>query len=82
MLNAAHKPDGLLPQLVIYTYNWTKEQCDNLHTTMTRLAHWTTARNRLLSTIVLQKMGIYHNQPFTRRAPSKKEEVRGAFTSS
>ena len=65
----------VIPQLVIYTYNWTKEQCDNLHTTMTRLAHWTTTRNRLLSTIVLQKMGLYHNQPFNRKATIKKDEV-------
>ncbi|XP_063888022.1 KICSTOR complex protein SZT2-like isoform X5 [Scylla paramamosain] len=66
-------------ELVIYTYNWTKEQCDNLHTTMTRLAHWTTARNRLLSTIVLQKMGLYHNQPFNRKAPIRKDEDNNPY---
>ncbi|XP_050730013.1 KICSTOR complex protein SZT2-like isoform X17 [Eriocheir sinensis] len=66
-------------ELVIYTYNWTKEQCDNLHSTMTRLTHWTTARNRLLSTIVLQKMGLYHNQPFTRKTPGKKEEDNNPY---
>ncbi|KAG0714062.1 KICSTOR complex protein SZT2 [Chionoecetes opilio] len=66
-------------ELVIYTYNWTKDQCDNLHTTMTRLAHWTTARNRLLSTFVLQKMGLYHNQPFNRKPPIKKDEDNNTY---
>ncbi|XP_042227057.1 KICSTOR complex protein SZT2-like isoform X3 [Homarus americanus] len=69
-------------ELVIYTYNWTKEQCDNLHSTMTHLSHWSTARNRLLSTIVLQKMGLFHNQPFVRKSSDKKEEAKNPYISS
>ncbi|XP_069157334.1 KICSTOR complex protein SZT2 isoform X2 [Procambarus clarkii] len=66
-------------ELVIYTYNWTKEHCDNLHSAMTRLGHWSTARNRLLSTIVLQKMGLYHNQPFMCKSADKKEEGNNPY---
>ncbi|KAK7072558.1 hypothetical protein SK128_009309, partial [Halocaridina rubra] len=54
-------------ELIIYTYNWTKEQCDSLHVTMIRLAQWSKARSRLLSTLVLQKTGLFHNKPFVRK---------------
>ncbi|XP_047479590.1 KICSTOR complex protein SZT2-like isoform X5 [Penaeus chinensis] len=61
-------------ELVIYTYNWTKDQCESLHTAMTQLAHWSNARTRLLSSVVLQKIGLFHNQPFIRKAQDKKKE--------
>ncbi|XP_037802510.1 KICSTOR complex protein SZT2-like isoform X10 [Penaeus monodon] len=61
-------------ELVIYTYNWTKDQCESLHTAMSQLAHWSSARTRLLSSVVLQKIGLFHNQPFIRKAQDKKKE--------
>ncbi|KAK3871475.1 hypothetical protein Pcinc_023382 [Petrolisthes cinctipes] len=61
-------------ELTVYTYNWTKDQCDSLHSAITRLAQWSTARSRLLATLVLQKMGLYHNQPFVRKPIHKVED--------
>lgn len=45
-----------------------------LHSYLNRLCHWTTARSRLLSSLVLQKMGIFQNQPFIRKVQEAKDD--------
>ncbi|CAL4114579.1 unnamed protein product, partial [Meganyctiphanes norvegica] len=58
-------------ELTLYTYNWTKDQSDSLHMAVNRLAQWSSARTKLLSSLVLQKCGIFYNQPFTRKKQKK-----------
>ncbi|PSN35424.1 hypothetical protein C0J52_13195, partial [Blattella germanica] len=54
-------------QIVIYTYNWSKERVENLHQQVSQLGHWLSARSSLLTSIVTQKMGLFHNQELTRK---------------
>jgi hypothetical protein len=54
-------------QIVIYTYNWSKERVENLHQQATQLGHWLSARSSLLTSIVTQKMGLFHNQEIARK---------------
>ena len=54
-------------QVELYTYNWPKEKWDHLHVKCSDLCQWTNARCSLLHSIVAQKLGLFHHQPFTRR---------------
>ena len=54
-------------QIDIYTYNWSKERVENLHQQATQLGHWLSARSSLLTSIVTQKMGLFHNQEIARK---------------
>ena len=54
-------------QIVIYTYNWSKERAESLHQQATQLGHWLSARSSLLTSIVTQKMGLFHNQEIARK---------------
>jgi hypothetical protein len=54
-------------QIVIYTYNWSKERVESLHQQATQLGHWLSARSSLLTSIVTQKMGLFHNQEIARK---------------
>jgi hypothetical protein len=58
---------GFVLQIVIYTYNWSKERVENLHQQATQLGHWLSARSSLLTSIITQKMGLFHNQELTRK---------------
>ncbi|XP_076055800.1 KICSTOR complex protein SZT2-like isoform X3 [Oratosquilla oratoria] len=66
--------------LTVYTYNWMKERYDSLNNTVTQLSQWTIARSSLLSSIILQKLGLFHNLPFTRKEQEKKDEGGNQFT--
>ncbi|XP_037091097.1 KICSTOR complex protein SZT2-like [Pollicipes pollicipes] len=54
-------------QVELYTYNWPKEKWEHLHHKSSDLCQWTNARCSLLHSIVAQKLGLFHHQPFTRR---------------
>uniref|UniRef100_A0A6P7GKT9 KICSTOR complex protein SZT2-like n=1 Tax=Diabrotica virgifera virgifera TaxID=50390 RepID=A0A6P7GKT9_DIAVI len=53
--------------ILIYTYNWAKEIIDKLYTSCSNLGSWLCVRSCLLNSITSQKLGIFHNQPLTRK---------------
>ncbi|KAF0309638.1 KICSTOR complex protein SZT2 [Amphibalanus amphitrite] len=63
----------------LYTYNWPKEKWDHLHVKCSDLCQWTNARCSLLHSIVAQKLGLFHHQPFTRRPDQAAGEAPNAY---
>jgi len=53
-------------QIVFFFYNLSKDCQDRLVRATSNLGHWFTARSSLTSSIVAQKMGLFHNQHFFR----------------
>ncbi|KAJ9595165.1 hypothetical protein L9F63_013523, partial [Diploptera punctata] len=60
-------------KIIIYTYNWSKERVENLHQQLSQLGHWLSARSSLLTSIVTQKMGLFHNQELTRKQHGRRK---------
>ncbi|XP_065351660.1 KICSTOR complex protein SZT2-like isoform X3 [Cloeon dipterum] len=60
-------------QIVIYTYNWSKDRTENMHRQMADLGNWLVARSNLTTTIVCQKMGLFHNMMFNRQTLDPKK---------
>ncbi|XP_075219216.1 KICSTOR complex protein SZT2-like isoform X2 [Lycorma delicatula] len=54
--------------ITIYTYNWAKERIDTIKKHIGSLGHWLSGRCNLLTGILAQKMGLFHNQPCTRKS--------------
>ncbi|CAG9759252.1 unnamed protein product [Ceutorhynchus assimilis] len=52
---------------VIYTYNWPKENVDKLHKQCTNLNQWLTLRSCYANSAISQKLGLFYNQPLTRK---------------
>ncbi|XP_052124949.1 KICSTOR complex protein SZT2 isoform X2 [Frankliniella occidentalis] len=57
--------------MAILTYNWSKECVESLNYQTTLLGHWLSARSGLLTSIICQKMGLFHNQPCLRTSDNK-----------
>uniref|UniRef100_T1IR37 A-kinase anchor protein 2 C-terminal domain-containing protein n=1 Tax=Strigamia maritima TaxID=126957 RepID=T1IR37_STRMM len=53
----------------IYGYNWSSELVNKLQKQTSRLVQWNNARSKLLTNIVLQKMGLFHET--AARKPDK-----------
>ena len=53
-------------EITFYLYNLSKECLDRLTRGTSHLGHWFTARSSLMSSIVAQKLGLFHNQHFFR----------------
>ncbi|XP_030748432.1 LOW QUALITY PROTEIN: KICSTOR complex protein SZT2-like [Sitophilus oryzae] len=51
----------------IYTYNWAKDNVDKLVNHCENLASWLSVRSCYLNSVTLQKLGLFHNQPLTRK---------------
>ncbi len=60
-------------------YNWTKDKIESITKHTTSLCEWLQARSHLLSSIVQQKMGIFHNLPLQR--PDLPKKVRSHLNS-
>lgn len=45
-------------------YNWSKERSEKLTKQVTNLGLWLSSRSNLHSGIVMQKLGLFHHQPF------------------
>lgn len=48
-----------LPQIKLYTYNWSHDLVSKLEKQLTRITYWHRARCKVLTSIVCQKMGLY-----------------------
>ncbi|RZF32788.1 hypothetical protein LSTR_LSTR011434 [Laodelphax striatellus] len=53
--------------ITIYTYNWAKERIELLKKHVSNLGQWLSARCSLLTGILAQKMGLFHNKPYARK---------------
>lgn len=58
------------PELVMWMYNFNKDGYEALSKQCTSLVQWHNARWALLSSIVAQKLGLFHNQPISLRKTS------------
>lgn len=56
----------------MYVYNWSKDKFEHLTKYVSNVCDWLQARAQVLSSIVLQKMGIFHNLPMYRQDLPKK----------
>lgn len=57
-------------QITIYTYNWSKERVENLNMQVKDLGCWLSARSNLLTSILMQKMGLFHNMEIHQKQES------------
>ncbi|CAH1982614.1 unnamed protein product [Acanthoscelides obtectus] len=53
--------------IIIYTYNWVKDNVDKLINNCTNLGYWLNVRSSFINSVTSQKLGIFHNQPLTRK---------------
>ncbi|KAF7281911.1 hypothetical protein GWI33_004033 [Rhynchophorus ferrugineus] len=53
--------------ILIYTYNWAKDSIDKLDQKCRNLANWLSVRSCYLNSVISQKLGLFHNQPLTRK---------------
>ncbi|KAF2360108.1 hypothetical protein FHG87_009137 [Trinorchestia longiramus] len=53
-------------QVGVMLYNWSRESAERLNDHLTLMLQWTSARHALLSSIALQKLSLFHDQPFCR----------------
>lgn len=53
--------------IIIYTYNWTKEKIDKLVSNCTNLGLWLSVRSCFLNSLTAQKLGLFHNQYLARK---------------
>ncbi|XP_056646993.1 KICSTOR complex protein SZT2-like isoform X1 [Diorhabda sublineata] len=53
--------------IVIYTYNWAKENIDKLYNSCSNLGLWLCVRSCFLNSVISQKLGLFHNQSLTRK---------------
>lgn len=53
-------------------YNWSKERSEKLTKQVTSLGLWLSSRSNLYSSIIMQKLGIFHHQ--SARSSYKQEE--------
>ncbi|KAL1492858.1 hypothetical protein ABEB36_011037 [Hypothenemus hampei] len=53
--------------IVIYAYNWAKENIEKLIQNCLNLTQWLTVRSCFLNSTISQKLGLFYNQPLTRK---------------
>ncbi|VEN57127.1 unnamed protein product, partial [Callosobruchus maculatus] len=53
--------------IIIYTYNWVKDNVDKLINNCTNLGYWLNVRSSFINSVTSQKLGIFYNQPLTRK---------------
>ena len=57
----------------LYAYNCSRDVNDKLNKQISNLGHWFAARSALSMSLVAQKCGLFHHQPFSRGAEKKKK---------
>ncbi|XP_018404829.1 PREDICTED: protein SZT2-like [Cyphomyrmex costatus] len=62
----------LSDNIIIYMYNWSKEKSEKLIKQTTSLGTWLSSRSSLFTSIIMQKLGIFHHK-FTREPQQRSE---------
>lgn len=52
-------------------YNWSKDRFENMSKVLSQLGHWLSCRSNFLTGIIMQKLGIFHNQPYIRKSATQ-----------
>lgn len=55
-------------EVILYTYNWSKDRVDKLMIQSNSLGMWMSARSSVLNSVVAQKLGLFQNQAVTRKS--------------
>ena len=66
-------------QWLMHMYNFNKDSCESLSKQCDILIQWHNARWALLSSIVAQKLGLFHNQPCSARKHAHETLKNNAF---
>ncbi|KAJ8923504.1 hypothetical protein NQ315_010082 [Exocentrus adspersus] len=53
--------------IIVFTYNWAKDSIDKLISNCSNLGLWLCVRSCFLNSVTSQKLGLFHNQPLTRK---------------
>ncbi|XP_018338951.1 PREDICTED: protein SZT2-like [Trachymyrmex septentrionalis] len=62
----------LSDNIILYMYNWSKEKSEKLIKQTTSLGTWLSSRSSLFTSIIMQKLGIFHHK-FTRESQQRVE---------
>ncbi|KYN29036.1 Protein SZT2, partial [Trachymyrmex cornetzi] len=62
----------LSDNIILYMYNWSKEKSEKLIKQTTSLGTWLSSRSSLFTSIIMQKLGIFHHK-FTRESRQRVE---------
>ncbi|RZC33025.1 SZT2-like, partial [Asbolus verrucosus] len=54
--------------IVIYTYNWARDNIDKLISNCSKLGQWLSMRSCFLNSVTSQKLGLFHNQAITQKS--------------
>lgn len=55
-------------QIILYTYNWSKDNVDKLTEHGKNVGLWLSVRANLLNSITTQKLGLFYNQAISRKS--------------
>lgn len=53
-------------QVILYTYNWSKDNVDKLVELASNIGLWLSVRASVSNSVTAQKLGIFYNQAITR----------------
>ncbi len=53
--------------ITLYLYNWSNEYLTNICKNLSNIISWHNSRGSFLQSVISQKAGIFHNQPFKRK---------------
>ncbi|KAH0819001.1 hypothetical protein GEV33_003789 [Tenebrio molitor] len=53
--------------ILIYTYNWARDNIDKLISNCTKLGQWLSMRSCFLNSVTSQKLGLFHNQALIQK---------------
>ncbi|XP_046683213.1 KICSTOR complex protein SZT2-like isoform X2 [Homalodisca vitripennis] len=58
-------------KVLLYTYNWAKDLIEMLMKQLALLGQWLTARSNVQLGVIQQKMGLFINQPISRKTENQ-----------
>jgi hypothetical protein len=61
----------------LYSYNCSRDCIEKLMKQVNNLGHWFSARSALNMSIISQKLGLFHNQPFYRPQSKTTKKIPG-----
>ncbi|KAJ3640250.1 hypothetical protein Zmor_003559 [Zophobas morio] len=53
--------------ILIYTYNWARDNIEKLISNCTKLGQWLSMRSCFLNSVTSQKLGLFHNQAIIQK---------------
>lgn len=63
----------------LYSYNCSRDIVERLSKQVSQLGQWFSARSALSMSVVTQKLGLFHHQPFYRKAKNSSRRHSNIF---